>query len=159
MKKGSKFKQVEIGQKFGMLKVLAFSHYEKRRSHWYCECECKNIGFFSKKYLSDSKLANCGCISRLVAGSKNNRTMQESNDYKWDCIKNLSHWEGDCLIWDGYLKDKTPRMTFRNVAINVRRWIYLYYHKTIPPKLFVCSACGNYKCINIKHIRTSTNGK
>jgi hypothetical protein len=159
MKKGIKFKQTSAGDKFGLLTVLNFSHYKNRRSHWNCSCECGGIGIFSKKYLTDITNPNCGCIARKVAGTLITRTDEESYKYKWNCIKNLSHYEGDCLIWDGYFLKQTPKMSFKNKVINVRRWIYFYFYPETDPKLFVCSVCSNYKCINIKHLRTSTNGK
>lgn len=158
MKKGSKLDRDIIGKKFGLLKIVSFSHVFKRRSYWHCECECGTKLIMRKKDLQEKKNPSCGCINRT--GSKFYITTQkEKEDFRWDRIKNLSHWEGECLIWDGFMHQKSPKMTTPDGETGVRRWIYQYYNPEFNKKLFVTCKCKNYKCINIKHIGVSTNGK
>ncbi|NDB49292.1 MAG: hypothetical protein EB042_04410 [Proteobacteria bacterium] len=58
-------------------------------------------------------------------GPKSIRTKEEVNAYKWNCIHNLSHWEGDCHIWEGYMrKGITPKISIQGKVIGLRRWIY-----------------------------------
>ncbi len=158
MKKGSRYREIFPNEKFGMLKIIRFSHTFNRRSYYDVECECGKLCTVRRRYLIEYKFPNCGCASRMSSNTYTN-TDQEALEFKMNCIKNLSHWKGECLIWDGYINGKTPRMSFKNISIAVRRWIYEYYYKNeIGNKMFVTAICGNYKCINIKHIGLTTNG-
>ena len=160
MKKGQKLIKDISGMKFGMITVLEFSHTYNRRAWWICKCDCGKTFTTSRKDIAEKKNINCGCVPRINGGTGNCRTKEEQNQYRLNCIKNLSHWENTCLIWDGYIqRDTTPKMSTPNGGINVRRWLYLYYMKSIPKGYGVWNTCGNLKCINYKHTRLSKNGK
>lgn len=54
-----------IGQKFGRLTVLAFSHtYRCRSSIWECLCECGNVVFSKKHALVHGRTKSCGCYNK-----------------------------------------------------------------------------------------------
>lgn len=49
-----------IGQKFGKLKVISFSHIDKWRSSYYnCECECGNKITLNNQRLKSGKTTSC----------------------------------------------------------------------------------------------------
>lgn len=159
MKKGQKLIKDISGLTFGNLTVLNFSHYYKKptcvngRSYWNCKCICGNEVTVSRKKLLDSKNSSCGCISRSNAGCYNIRTYCEEKKHKINCIMNLSHWEKDCLIWDGYTQNKTPKTSFLNKVHATKRLVWVFEHGEIPQKKQIVNSCKNYKCINIKHLK------
>lgn len=59
-----------VGQKFGRLTVLEYSHAERRKTwkqkacyHFYkCECDCGNITWASRPQLKQGRKKSCGCI-------------------------------------------------------------------------------------------------
>lgn len=56
-----------VGQKFGMLKVVKFSHTENKKSYWLCECECGVRKVLRADSFKPSKTRNvtksCGCLN------------------------------------------------------------------------------------------------
>lgn len=55
-----------VGNEYGRLRVVGFSHTENGRSYWICECKCgKTVVLrkdsFAYKY---SKQQSCGCLQR-----------------------------------------------------------------------------------------------
>ena len=160
MLKGQKLIKDLSGLKFGHMTVIEFSHMYDNRAWWICKCDCGKIFNANRKYIIEKKDINCGCIPRANGGLGNCRTKEEETKYRINCIKNLSHWENTCLIWDGYIQgNTTPKMSTPEGGTSVRRWLYLYHMKSIPKGFTVWNACGNLKCINYKHTRLSKNGK
>lgn len=58
------------GQRFGKLTVTSFSHTEKAKSYWNCQCDCGNMTVAKGNSLSSGKIVSCGCVKKenLVAG-------------------------------------------------------------------------------------------
>lgn len=149
--KNCKVRKLVIGEKVGLLTVIHYCYTIKRRSHWKCSCECGNEIIISRKHLLERNLPDCGCVPRINKGWAG-RSEQEQNDFKWNCIKNKSHWEGSCLIWDGYLqKGVTPSMSCPKGRTTVRKWIWEFYNGKSESRNKIAS-CENARCINIKHI-------
>jgi len=161
MKKGSKGIKQVLGLKFGRLTVLSFSHYDKRRSYWNCICECGNTCVVKKRYLQECAKASCGCWPRKsVSSFCGIRSLEEAKAHKMNCIMDLSHWENDCLIWDGYYEGKRPKTSFLNVAYLVKRLLWIFNKGEIPSKRTVINTYNNHKCININHLKLGYhNGK
>jgi hypothetical protein len=50
-----------IGQQFGRLTVIAFSHSDER-AMWVCRCECGNEKLVASKLLTAGQTKSCGCL-------------------------------------------------------------------------------------------------
>lgn len=57
---------LEVGQKFGMLTILAFDHRTKHGSYWLCQCECGNQKVVSSNGLKYGT-QSCGCLQKIAA--------------------------------------------------------------------------------------------
>jgi len=158
MRKGQKFIKDISGIKKGMIKVISFSHYLKRRAYWHCLCECGNECILRRKDILEIKNISCGCWAREGRGNLQKRSLEEAKEYKINCIKNLSHWEGDCLIWDGYKHKKSPKTSFLNIVYSTKRLLWIFEYGSITKNKDVYSGCLNKSCINIKHLRLRENG-
>lgn len=156
MEKGSKFKQINPGDKFGLLTIIDFSHFSNRRSYWNCICECGKECIVRRKSLQEKKIPNCGCITQPHKGRFIIMDIKDSILHRWNCIRNLSHWEGECLIWEGHCEKHknllTPSMSFSKTKVTVRRWIYIQLKGVIPKGYRVYRTCNNGLCININHM-------
>lgn len=54
-----------VGEKFGRLLVVKFSHRDKHRnSYWLCKCECGNERIVLGNSLKNSHTKSCGCLQR-----------------------------------------------------------------------------------------------
>jgi len=62
--------EIEVGQRYGMLEVLARSEPNKclqyQRPHWLCQCECGKQKVVSGQFLKRSHNPSCGCMSKGV---------------------------------------------------------------------------------------------
>lgn len=88
--------------RFGRLKCISFSHTEKGRSFWNCECDCGNTKVIRGNDLTSGKVNSCGCYrSELFAekrkvdltGQKFGKLtankiigQKEDGNYMWECI-------------------------------------------------------------------------
>lgn len=156
--KGKSPKILNPGDKIGLLTILKYCYTLKKRSYWLCKCECGNEIILNRRLILERKNVDCGCVARINRGISINRSQKEKNEFRWNCIKNLSHWEGKCLIWEGYMqKGTTPGMSTPEGRTTVRKWIWEFF-KGKSKKKFKTVTCGNLKCINIEHIKESDNG-
>ena len=158
MRKGQKFIKDISGLKKGMIKVISFSHYLKRRAYWNCLCECGKECVLRRKDILETKDISCGCRAKGGKGRLEKRSLEESKEYKINCIMNLSHWEGNCLIWDGYKYHGIPKTSFLNVVYSAKRLLWIFEYGSVPRNKDVYSGCSNRDCINIKHLRLRENG-
>jgi len=56
-----------IGEQFGRLKVIKFSHINKRgNAIWECLCSCNNKVYLSSWHLSSENTKSCGCLSKDI---------------------------------------------------------------------------------------------
>jgi hypothetical protein len=149
MKKGQTYIKDISGFKKDMITVISFSHTHNKRTHWHCLCECGNKCILNRKYIHEGRDISCGC--RITYANKF-KEYENRKILRLNSIYNLSHWERDCLIWDGYSHKGNPSCTFLNVKYTVRRLLWLFHFGEIPKGKIAISKCLNKKCINIKHI-------
>jgi len=71
-----------VGQKFGRLTVIAFSH-AKTDTYWLCRCDCGNEKTYTKGHLKQKVAHSCGCWKQEIITKHG---MWKSTEY---CI-----WEG-----------------------------------------------------------------
>lgn len=142
------------GKEIGNIKVISFSHTINRRSHWNCQCICGKMVVISRKNMHGRCIQSlsCGCIARKSPGANQERSDEEKKTHKLNSIINLSHPEGECRIWDGYLKGGIPRCTYLNKSYAVKRLIWLLQKGEIGKKLQVSNRCRNLKCIELNHL-------
>ena len=60
-----------IGQKFGRLTVLSFSHSKKYNKYYLCKCTCGNTKIILKGSLLSGKTLSCGCFQKEQASKAN----------------------------------------------------------------------------------------
>lgn len=54
-----------VGQRFGNLTVVSFSHIDKNhKSHWNCQCDCGNSVVLQKSNFAQGNTVSCGCYRR-----------------------------------------------------------------------------------------------
>ncbi len=58
-----------IGQKFGKLTVVGFSHFDGKYPYWQCMCECGNEKVVYQQNLLSGSTSSCGC-GRKECGAK-----------------------------------------------------------------------------------------
>jgi hypothetical protein len=89
-----------VGEKFGLLMVIASTKSKHNRSRWICQCECGKNCISTGKTLREGKKKSCGCLRRLSSQEKA-RSMSKANTlpvgvasmnqmmatYKWQATK------------------------------------------------------------------------
>lgn len=53
-----------IGERFGRLYVLGFSHKKNTRNFVFCKCDCGKIKVLSTSDLKTGRVKSCGCLNR-----------------------------------------------------------------------------------------------
>lgn len=85
---------------------------------------------------------------------------EDNTEPTMELIEAKSHWDGDCLIWDGSVTHKAPHMREGGRVVSVRRWIAINVLKRERiEKLFATFTCGNPLCVNPEHIAVVTRAK
>lgn len=63
-----------VGQKFGRMTVLAFSHLNKNRmAAWECKCDCGNTKVVVGKFLRSGETQSCGCFGKEQRAKANSK--------------------------------------------------------------------------------------
>jgi len=89
-----------VGERFGLLTVIASTESKHNRSRWVCQCECGKTCIGTGKTLREGKKKSCGCLQRLSSQEKVH-TMSIANTlpagvasmnqmmatYKWQAMK------------------------------------------------------------------------
>lgn len=78
-----------IGQKFGRLTVLEYSHTDNNRnSHWKCKCDCGNIVIVDSHSFKRGHTKSCGCLKKETDGkSATTHGKCKTKEYKiWQAI-------------------------------------------------------------------------
>ena len=81
------------GQKFNRLKVIKYSHKDKRyRPYWKCLCNCGRISTVSSINLTSGQVRSCGCLlkekTKKMGESRKVHGMSRKRIYKiWDNMK------------------------------------------------------------------------
>ena len=60
-----------VGQRFGRLTVVAFSHVEKQSTYWLCQCDCGGTKVVHVRELNGGHTQSCGCLRRETVVKKN----------------------------------------------------------------------------------------
>lgn len=64
-KSGSRTKNDLIGNKFGRLTVISFSHLDKRQAaYWLCQCSCGKERLVRRNSLTSGWTKSCGCLQK-----------------------------------------------------------------------------------------------
>lgn len=70
-----------IGEQFGRLAVIAFSHINKyHASCWKCRCECGNMTIATSGSLRSNDKRSCGCL-----GIKHGHTVKHAPSPEYQC--------------------------------------------------------------------------
>jgi len=86
-----------IGQRFGRLKVVSFSHKDKSKKHsfFFCKCDCGNEKVVCSDNLKKGDTKSCGCLQKELTGKRfTTHGMSRSSIYhRWQnmvnrCLKN-----------------------------------------------------------------------
>lgn len=86
-----------IGQKFGRLTVVEYSHKDKRGNYtWKCLCECGGTTFATTKSLRKGDKRSCGCLHKIAPQSRKNAGVKKHPLYKlYRGIKTRCYCETD----------------------------------------------------------------
>lgn len=76
-----------------------------------------------------------------------------------ELIESKSHWDGDCLIWDGACAHKAPYMSLNRKSVAVRRWIAVNILKLPMAKRLATFTCTNSLCVNPEHVAAMTRAQ
>ena len=97
----------EIGNKYGLLTVIARSEEHKKktsRAYWVCQCECGNICNVSSKLLLNGHTKSCGCLQKDRAREATLRSLVGQRFGKLVALKQVENnpqiiwWFGDYLL-------------------------------------------------------------
>lgn len=69
-----------VGQKFGKVSVLSFSHIQKH-AYWNCICECGNTFIACGSYLRMGSTNSCGCIKVGCKGTHGQSGKNRTKEY------------------------------------------------------------------------------
>lgn len=76
-----------------------------------------------------------------------------------ELIEAKSHWDGDCLVWDGGVAHNAPYMAVQKKSTPVRRWIAENIQGKKTKGMFVTFTCHCNMCVNPDHIAVMTRAK
>lgn len=146
-----------IGKKYGLLTILNYVHKCNHRTWWKCKCDCGNFTIISRKklgdYCSPERPLSCGCIAKESKGRKGKVDIEESCLRKYQDLISFREISGKCWNWTGYKQNgKTPKCSWKNKSMTVRKCMYLLIHGTLYEPNPVYTTCGNLNCFNPEHL-------
>src|SRR6266700_2223024 len=81
-------KRIDLtGQRFSKLNVLTYSHTDKGRSHWKCQCDCGNTPTVAGTDLRTGGTKSCGCY----------KSAKGSRSFKWKGCGDVPHTYYSCI--------------------------------------------------------------
>ena len=82
-----------IGQKFGRLLVISFSHIYKGYRHWVCQCDCGKEKDIRGSYLIRNLTISCGCarVGNIIHGMYGSRFYRAWANMKIRCNNKSSN--------------------------------------------------------------------
>lgn len=146
-----------IGKRFGLLIVKGFANIYNKRSWWHCMCDCGKSCIISRKilteYCSKKRPLSCGCVPKQWHSKQKQLPIEELSLRKYHDLLKFRNVVGECWEWTGYRQNgKTPKTSWRNKSITVRKCIYLIFNGTIYEPNAVYTTCGNLFCFNPDHL-------
>ena len=78
-----------IGEKFGRLIVISFSHRTKHHSYFFCRCSCGNEKVTTVSCLRSGDTKSCGCLQKEIQSIR--------------CFKHGKSYTRTYMIWAGML--------------------------------------------------------
>jgi hypothetical protein len=85
LNKDEQIRQNMLGRSFGLLKVIEFSHRERKITLYKCQCECGNIKNVGYNSLIGGNTSSCGCLRRKNIENSQYKAM--FNMYKYSANK------------------------------------------------------------------------
>jgi hypothetical protein len=149
------------GKKFFLLTVLEMAGYSNskiRRTMWKCSCECGAIAYVSKKmlaeYCSQRRPLSCGCVPKQWKNKEERLPIEELAHRKYQDLIKFREISGECWEWTGYYQKKgnTPKTSWRNKSMTVRKCMYLVINGLEEVSGSVFTTCGTLRCFNPKHL-------
>ena len=102
-----KYKDIEIGDRFGKLTVIAYAgrmgnDSKNKRKHWICLCDCGQEKLCNDSLLKNGRIKSCGCLKFSKEKTKKKHI---SNFVEW-CNNNMD--KNIYEIWDYKKNTTTP---------------------------------------------------
>jgi hypothetical protein len=146
-----------IGKRFGLLTVQGFASIYNKRSWWHCMCDCGKSCIISRKilteYCSAKRPLSCGCVPKQWHSKQRQLPQEELALRKFHDLLKYRKITGECWEWTGYRgKGKTPRCSWKNKSMSVRKCMYLIFNGTTYEPNYVYTTCGNLLCFNPDHL-------
>lgn len=100
--------KTEVGNKYGMLTVVAFSHVNKhRKAQWKCVCECGKAVVVGGNTLRGGHTQSCGCLRKETSAAMCRSRVGKKNPLWGKIRESHPNWRGGRIIDnDGYIKVK-----------------------------------------------------
>jgi hypothetical protein len=146
-----------IGKRFGLLVVIEYVNIARHRTYWKCKCDCGRTTIQSRKilteYCSPYRPLSCGCIAKESRGCSGKVSFEEASLRKFQDLIAFRKVVGECWEWQGYKQSgKTPKTSWKNKAMTVRKCMYLLINGTTYEPNSVHTTCGNLNCFNPDHL-------
>lgn len=133
-----------VGQRFGQLAVIEFSHVARLGAFWACRCDCQAVITAYTSQLRRGEVVACGsCTERAKVRRRFwSKVDKTETCWIWDGSHNgLGHGQ----FWLDGRKQKAYRVAYE--------WLV----GPIPAGLEIDHMCWNSRCVNPNHLRTVTH--
>jgi hypothetical protein len=106
------------------------------------------VGGCSNKYLAK------GVCRKHYERLRRNDSLELNPRTIAETLAEKSEWQGDCLVWTGYLNDAGYGILYRNgKSLRVHRMAWLEAGRELPDDVLLDHRCHNRACFNLKHLR------
>lgn len=99
----NKYPDVKIGDEFGRLTVIEFSHTnEKNKKYWKCQCKCGKSSVPEASQLKSGHTKSCGCLKNEATARRNKLGRLEITGKKFNKLTatKYSHSSGGKSFWE-----------------------------------------------------------
>lgn len=99
---------LEVNQKFGKLKVIAFKEKKNSRNWYICQCECGNLKEVREDRLLGGHTKSCGCLQKEASWNREDLTNKRFNfltviSYMYT-KNNRTYWKCRCICGKEVIK-------------------------------------------------------